>query len=117
MSHIRDLTSHEQEIIRSLLSGAQSTRGYRELDISRYRAKTIDDFGSLELIPRDLKIDTSLPRHPLVSAYFSDENRPEPGALVNIILFSRDTILSELQIYKSDGSPLQREIVPREIYF
>jgi hypothetical protein len=53
----------------------------------------------------------------IASGYFDDDNQTAIlGPMVEMILFEKNGFLSELQIFRSDGSPLKREIDPDKIF-
>ncbi|OCJ18010.1 hypothetical protein A6U87_03615 [Rhizobium sp. AC44/96] len=108
----RELTAAEKRIIERLVRNASQGEIPPAWDVEQYRAAEIDTFGSLQLKPRD-KADfaADMPIHPVASAYFDDKELADPyGPLVDILLFQSEGLLRELQIYRSDGGVILREI-------
>ncbi|WP_160005291.1 hypothetical protein [Rhizobium sp. 18055] len=113
----RELTAAEKRIIERLARHA-ARGGTPPWDSEHYRAAEIDEFGSLRLRPRDMTdLAADLPKRPVASGYFDDKETPDQyGPLVDIILFEASGLLCELQICRSDGGAILREIEPDAIF-
>lgn len=86
--------------------------------ISGYVGRELDAFGSLELMLRgDGPVAEGAKPRMVACAYFDDDNQREIcGPLVEVLLFERSGVLSELQVFRSDGSPVRRQIDPHELF-
>lgn len=110
----RGLTEIEKRIIKRLLVGTETPISG---DISGYVGREIDEFGSLALMLRggSRSAEDAGPRM-VASAYFDDDNqRALVGPMVEILLFATGGVLSELQVFRSDGAPLKRPIDADEL--
>ncbi|WP_283195037.1 hypothetical protein [Rhizobium sp. AN80A] len=114
----RELNPAEKQIIQRLARHAARGEVPPAWDCDHYRAAEIDASGSLRLRPRDrLEAATELPAHPVASGYFDDKEVADPyGPLVDIILFSANGMLCELQIYRSDGGAILKAIEADAIF-
>jgi hypothetical protein len=113
----RELTAAEKRIIERLARHA--ARGGALLwESEHYRAIEIDPFGSLRLRPRDMTdVAVEVPPRPVASGYYDDKETPDQyGPLVDIILFEASGLLCELQICRTDGGAILREIEPDAIF-
>ncbi|KQV63748.1 hypothetical protein [Rhizobium sp. Root1220] len=108
----RELTAAERQIIQRLVRHASHGNIPATWDSEHYRAAEIDAFGSIRLRPRDkADLAAGAAARPVASAYFDDKEKPDPyGPLVDIILFEAAGVLCELQICRSDGGAILREI-------
>lgn len=111
----RSLTDREERIVRALLEGRGAPAHW---EIHGYIGREIDEYRSLELLPRGDHPPATGTRFRLIaSGYFDDDNQwALRGPLVEILLFENNGALSELQIFRSDGSPLKQEIDPGKIF-
>lgn len=110
----RSLTDTEKRIVRKLLSGIDTRPSW---DIRDYVGREIDEYGSLLLSRGDSQPTSDMTPRLIASGYFDDDNQKAIlGPMVEIILFEKNGALSELQIFRSDGSPLKREIEPDKIF-
>ncbi len=114
----RELNTAEKQIIQRLARHAARGELPPAWDCDHYRAAEIDGTGSLRLRLRDKPdVAAGLPVHPVASGYFDDKDVPDPyGPLVDIILFSADGVLCELQIYRSDGGAILKAIEADAIF-
>ncbi|WP_205936500.1 hypothetical protein, partial [Rhizobium leguminosarum] len=78
----------------------------------------VNEYGSLALLSRgDNQPANDMNPRLIASGYFDDDNQTAIlGPMVEMILFEKNGVLSELQIFRSDGSPLKREIDPDKIF-
>lgn len=114
----RELNPAEKQIIQRLARHAARGEVPPAWDCDHYRAAEIDASGSLRLRLCD-RTDwpADLPAHPVASGYFDDKEVADPyGPLVDIILFSAAGVLSELQIYRSDGGVILKAIEADAIF-
>lgn len=110
----RTLTDTEKRIIGKLLSGIDTRPSW---DIQAYVGREIDEYGSLLLSRGDNQPASDMTPRLLASGYFDDDNQKAIlGPMVEIILFEKNGVLSELQIFRGDGAPLKREIEPDRIF-
>jgi hypothetical protein len=110
VSEFRPLTSDERAVVSALL--AQPFAGRDELvrQLDYVRARTIDDEGSLEL--------TAIGALPAPVQY----RVPVDGSLLDVdgvpicvLLHVVDGYMSELEVYKADGSKPLRAIEPKSL--
>lgn len=98
----RRLSVDEKGLLQRLL--AMRSEEYQELEdlhLDQSLVTEIDSYGSLKFIGREQGgIQVKLP----VEAQFQDQD----GMWVHAILFKKGTAIDELEIYKDDGSPMQR---------
>jgi len=113
-SHYRPLTDLEKAVLIKLLSvdlpGVEALRG----QIGRSTAQTLDEYGSIEL-----KVDSPnrarFSDGPLVSATQNDHGTTEGyGPFINVLLFVKNGLLKELQIYKDDSSKIVNRVDPEK---
>lgn len=114
----RVLSELEKSIIEKLLEGSIYGDKFNRKELANYLAKQIDEFGSLALRRVDQQGDyDGVQAHLLSSGYFDDDGQREKfGPMVNILVFEKNGFLLELQIYRDDGGPIVRPIVPDEIF-
>ena len=114
VARFRPLSEIEREIIDTLLSadipGIQKLRD----QLDGIGGKTTDRYGSLELKVASASSATEFDG-PVVSAVQDDINTvPILGPYINFILFVKNGLLHELQIYKSDGQPILDRLQPKK---
>jgi hypothetical protein len=87
-------------------------------ELQGYVGQVIDEYGSLALLPLDgNQLPDSMNPRLVASGYFDDDNQLAViGPRVEILLFEKNGVLSELQIFRSDGSALKRHIDPEKIF-
>lgn len=111
MEKWRELTRAEKGCIQKLLCSSDWTGFWHADD---FVCSVLDEFGSLALSLRASPAMPNLVTSPIVSGYFSDNDRQD-FPVGEILLFERDGTLTELQVYRSDGLPLKRELDPSKI--
>ncbi|CDZ57392.1 DUF6984 family protein [Neorhizobium galegae] len=111
----RSLTDNEKRVVRNLLGDDLAQPSW---EINGYVAREIDEYGSLALTPHDERTSPENGRIlPVASGYFDDDNQKDVmGPMVELILFEQNNVLCELQIFRSDGSPMKKEIDPDGIF-
>ncbi|NEH32979.1 DUF6984 family protein [Rhizobium ruizarguesonis] len=111
----RSLTDNEKRIVKKLLFGMDIPPSW---EIQEYVGHEIDEYRSLALLSRgDNQPANDMNPRLIASGYFDDDNQTAIlGPMVEMILFEKNGVLSELQIFRSDGSPLKREIDPDKIF-
>ncbi|MBB3454364.1 hypothetical protein FHT86_002663 [Rhizobium sp. BK313] len=111
----RSLTDNEKRIVKKLLFGMDISPAW---ELQGYVGQVIDEYGSLALLPLDgNQLPNSMNPRLVASGYFDDDNQLAViGPMVEILLFEKNGVLSELQILRSDGSALKRHIDPEKIF-
>ena len=111
----RSLTDNEKRIVKKLLFGMDMSPAWK---LQGYVGQVTDEYGSLALLPLDgNQLPNSMNPRLVASGYFDDNNQLAViGPMVEILLFEKNGVLSELQIFRSDGSALKREIDPEKIF-
>ncbi|CDN49209.1 DUF6984 family protein [Neorhizobium galegae] len=111
----RSLTDNEKRIVKNLLGDELAQPSW---EINGYFAREIDEYGSLALMLHNERTSPENGRmRPVASGYFDDDNQKDVmGPMVELILFEQNNVLSELQIFRSDGSPMKKEIDPDGIF-
>jgi hypothetical protein len=111
---MRELTSDERRILDRMIDQLPDLRHYLNKQLAEAKVVPLDDEGSLRFF-----IDRSTPllgeaveRVP-VTAIFDDAD----GIPVYILLHIEAGRLSELEIYKADGSPIANEPIAEKLYF
>jgi hypothetical protein len=108
----RPLTDLEKAILGKLLSVHLPGVEILREQIGRAKARTLDEYGSI-----GLKVEPSTRAcfrdGPLVSATQSDRNTVAGyGPFINVLLFVKDGLLTELQIYKDDAREIINTVDP-----
>ncbi len=111
----RSLTDNEKRIVKKLLFGMDIPPSW---EIQKYVGHEIDEYGSLALLSRgDNQPASDMNPRLIASGYCDDDNQKAIlGPMVEMILFEKNGVLSELQIFRSDGSQLKREIDPDKVF-
>lgn len=108
----RLLTNLEKAILVKLLSVELPGVEILREQIGRARAQTIDEYGSIALRVES-PMRAPFGNGPLVSATQNDRNTVEgQGPFINVLLFIKDGLLQELQIYKDDSGEIIDRIEP-----
>jgi hypothetical protein len=104
----------EMQIILKVLDLSHVTM---PVNLGMYEASQINEWGSIALRIANDETNVGTEMRAIASAYFDDDNQKEIiGPLVNLILFHRNGVLCELQIYRDDDSALRRPINPEELF-
>lgn len=75
--------------------------------ISAAQVRTIDQFGSIEF-EIDCSLRADVPDGPILNAIQPDRDTIKGyGPFINYILFVKDGLIRELQIYKDDGGVIR----------
>jgi hypothetical protein len=98
----RSRSPFEESVLREILLADPKTAALLS-QLSDIEVATLDDYGSLALMSRVPPTADRL--SPLPSEGFGHD---VDGIKINFIVFVRGEALSELQIYKDDGTPIQR---------
>ena len=103
----RPLSSIERHILNRLTSVVLPDGDFLKRQVDACLVRTIDEFGSLEFsVSSNERYDDA--DGPLVTAQQEDVGTvPLQGPYINFILFLRGGMLTELQIYKDDGTPIR----------
>ena len=111
----RKLSDVEFEILKTMTQLAIPCVSDLVNQISAATVRTIDEFGSIEFdVDRSLRAD--VPDGPVLNAVQPDRDTIEGyGPFINYILFAKGGLISELQIYKDDGSVIQDAVDARKI--
>ncbi|UIJ83194.1 DUF6984 family protein [Rhizobium leguminosarum] len=112
MAEWRDMTDGEKRCIETLLRATNLTDVWK---IEEIIGRELDEFGSLALTMRGTLIEPNLKTSPIISAHFLDEG-DEEIPVGEILLFEKDGVLTELQIYRFDSSPLRVNLDPDRIF-
>ena len=111
---MRNLTVREKSILERMLRQLSDDKDPLRAQASAAEVKTIDDEGSLDFsVPATAPRASAITERVPVTATFNDED----GTPVYILLHLQDGRLSELEVYKADGSKILRQPVPEELYF
>lgn len=107
MCNIRSPSFTEKKLLKLLTDGCIEISSQLEM----LKCLTIDEYGSIKLFPNGNKI--YLPDGPFKSMIMNDLDTINIfGPYINIILFIKDGFISELQIYKDDGSKILSGLDP-----
>jgi hypothetical protein len=113
----RPLRTNEREILLKLISAVPAAGEGLRSQVNSCAARELDEYGSLELtVPSPVKLlELS---GPIVSAMQEDTDTiPTKGPYINFILFARNGVINELQIYKDDGGAIKSAIDPSRFTF
>jgi hypothetical protein len=106
----RPLEDVEIKVLEKLLSEAPSDIGFLRAQIDNARVRVVDEYGSLQFF---IPSESSDKDRPLVIGRQPDHDTvPVQGPYINLILFLRGDRISELQIFKDDGTPIRARIDP-----
>lgn len=109
-SEYRELTDYENKLVDRLLSEGFDGRDAISAQVRASRVKQIDKEGSLEFQVSGGSAVTSGFRIP-VEGWFEDTD----GMLVHVLLHVVSGRISELEIYKDDGSPIVQMADPSRL--
>jgi uncharacterized protein DUF6984 len=107
----RTPTSGERDIFRRLLSADFPGRPEILLQLENCRVRIIDDEGSLEITPGETAPPATIRKRIPVEAEAADKD----GIYVHFLLHVANGFVNELDVYKDDGSPIQRMPSPDEM--
>ena len=108
----RPIREAERAIVDKLLQdNALSLRNIKGDNINTCEVRVLDEYGSIEFKSNNCSETKRENQRLVASGYFNDGDATEIGKpLVNLLLFARGEWLSELQIYKDDGSSIRKPI-------
>ncbi len=109
---MRTLAPAEREVISLLLS--EDFPGRDELigQIVHVRCRTIDDEGSLEL-----HVLADVPRASVTARVATEGHMVDTdGMVVHVLLHVVDGFMSELEVYRDDGTSPRRRLDPNELH-
>ena len=111
---MRDLTNDERCIVERMLAQIPGLRERLEEQLRAIKVAPLDDDGSLRfsIDSSVIPLDQAVERVP-VTAIFDDAD----GIPVYLLLHIEAGRLSELEVYKADGSPIVNKPVAAELYF
>jgi hypothetical protein len=102
--HFREPTRTERDVVQRLLTA--DFRGKAEIarQLAIYRVRIIDEEGSLEFELNGAAKPAEVEKRIPVEAEALDED----GICIHILLHVVEGFVSELEVYKDDGSPIKR---------
>lgn len=106
----RVLSERERNMLAALLDADFPGRTALLEQASGVRARRIDSNGSLGLVPEPHSPSAAVVRRVPVEAELSDAD----GVGVHVLLHVLDGYLNELEIYREDSGPLERELDPSD---
>ena len=108
----RAATASEEAILRKILLADVSTSALLA-QLKDAKVATIDEYGSLTISPINATPDRMLARMVKLPA---EAQAPDvDGIDVHFLIFEQGGWLSELQIYKDDGTPIRRAFSPDQL--
>lgn len=108
----RPLTDFEKSILEKLLSVDVPGVTVLRSQMGRAMAMTLDEYGSIKLEINSAN-RAEFSNGPLVSATQRDGDTVDGyGPFINLLLFVKDGLLNELQIYKDDGGKITSRLDP-----
>jgi hypothetical protein len=107
----RPLSDRERDVLAKLLSADFPGRLALLAQASDVKVRRIDRNGSLALSPEPDAPPAEVVRRIPVEAEFDDRD----GVGVHVLLHVLDGYMNELEIYREDSAPLQREPEPRDL--
>lgn len=105
VSTFRELTTQERELLYRLLEEPFPGQAEIKLQLTHAQVRQIDPDGSLEFRVSSGPNATVTDRVPVVAEYDDDDGVP-----VQILLHVVDGKISELDIWKGDGSPIRERL-------
>ena len=108
----RPLAGDERSVLLRLLSAEFAGKKQLLEQATGASARTLDDDGSIALLPRAGTAVARVERRVPVEAY-SDE---AAGPHVHVLLHVVDGFLNELEFYRDDGAPVQHPIRPDTLH-
>jgi hypothetical protein len=106
----RPLSERERRMLAALLAADFPGRSALSVQAAHVKGRRIDQNGSLALAPEPETLRAEVVRRIPVEAEFDDQD----GVGVHVLLHVLDGYLNELEIYREDSSPLQREPDPED---
>lgn len=104
----RQPTDNERRLIEKLLSRDFPGRDALRVQLEAAHVLTIDKEGSLQFRASGPSADVK--HRVLAEGYYLDRDGVENGPVVNVLLHVVDGMLNELEIYKDDGSAVERTL-------
>jgi hypothetical protein len=113
--NFRPLRNLERKLFERLFEKEFPGRTELNEQLVGLQAKIIDDDGSLALkVAVPIRAVVSQ-RVPIEGRYSDYDTQPGLGPFVNILLHVVDGLMVELEIYKDDGSPIERPLSPNDV--
>ena len=109
-SPLRELTDLERRYLERLLTADFPGRETVAKQLQSVRARRIDDEGSVELVTESNEPASVTKRVPV-----EGESSDSDGVPIYFLLHVVDSQVRELEIYKADGSPIQRMPTPEQV--
>jgi hypothetical protein len=107
---LRALGEHERAVLAALLDVDFPGQSALLAQASEVSARRIDANGSLALAPGADTPRAEVMRRIPVEAEFDDQD----GVTAHVLLHVVDGYLNELEVYREDSAPLQREPAPED---
>ena len=104
----REPDEREREVLAALLSADFPGKAALLVQASNVKVRRIDRNGSLALVPEPTAPRAEVVRRIPVEAESDDRD----GVRVHVLLHVLDGYLTELEIYRDDSAPLQRDLEP-----
>lgn len=104
---MRKLSVFERKILNSLLSADIPCTSILRQQIDDCRVKTIDEYGSIKIVTNSNTRCTDADGAPITGQADDIDTIPGVGPYINFVIFVRDGVIYELQIYKDDGTPIK----------
>lgn len=110
---MRDLTIDEKRILTRIFEELPEARTRLSEQAASARVTTIDDEGSLKFfVPATVaRVENVKDRVPVTMSYDDDDGLP-----VYLLLHLEGGLLSELEIYKADGSKISRRPAAEKLH-
>src|SRR6476659_5429107 len=101
----------EKNLVSRLLTNEFAGRNELRAQVEDLRVREIDNNGSLELVPGGAAPLAVVQQRIPVEARLIDSD----GMTISILLHVLDGLMNELEIYRDDSKPVQRELSPEEV--
>jgi hypothetical protein len=111
---MRDLTYDERRILERIFAQLPAAKVELKEQVRAAKVVGLDDEGSLRfVVPSSISPSTKLADRVPVTAIFDDAD----GIPVYLLLHIHEGKLSELEIYKADGSKITSTPIAEKLYF
>ena len=105
----RSPNTTEWALLKKLLERSFPGRDELSQQLDGLSVKTIDQEGSLSLKPAPMAARAEVQQRDVAEGFYSDEDKTSgEGPQVNVLLHVVEGRLTELEMYKDDGSPIKR---------
>lgn len=117
-TEFRELRDVELRILDRMLQVPIPQSAALREQVAAAKVRPVDELGSLGFKVCRSCLLVQAADGPILSALQPDEDTVENfGPYINYILFVKDGLITELQIYKDDGSRIKKPLDPTKIAF